>query len=163
MATNYTYNIPDQDPWADRNPRTKEDVAFDKLDATGVLHVVQRAMASEEEKVRVEQFHKDVATFRVMYPAYKDSDHNSHAMKHHWEHVLGVTIPSLEQIEECFFELRNSAVIQLDAKAVAKENQEAIIRRAAEIREKREAEAFNEDSAYGMDMADLEARCRGWK
>jgi hypothetical protein len=160
---NYAYNIPDPaDPWANQHPASKEEAAFDKLDAAGVLRVVNRAMATEQEKAAAAQFQQDEATFRAMYPSYRDTPHNANALKHHWENVLGVTIPSLEQIEESFFALRASGLLQLDAKAVAKENEEQILRRAAEIREKREAEAFNEDAAYALPMVELERRARGW-
>jgi hypothetical protein len=162
MASNYTYFVPEQNSWADRNPRTKADAALDKLDAAGVKNVVLRAMASEADIAAAEQFHKDEQTFRVMYPAYRDTTPNARAMKLYWEESLGVTIPSLEQIEESFFALRGREVLQLDAKAVAKENQEAILRRAAEIREKREAEAFNEADAYTMPLEELERRARGF-
>jgi len=104
----WNYHVPYSDDFADRNPRTKEDVAFDKLDAQGVLHVVQRAMAAENEKVATEQFYKDVETFRHMNPAYLDSDFNKNAMVHHWTHVLGVTVPTLAEIEETYFALRES-------------------------------------------------------
>ena len=159
----WNYHVPYQDTFEDRRPRTKEDAAFDKLDAQGVRNVVERAMLGEEEKARIEQFHKDEQTFRVMYPAYKDSQHNAHAMKHHWENVLGVAIPTLTQMEDSFFELRNSGVIQLNQQAVAKENQEQILRRAAEIRETREAMEFNEESAYTLPLEEVERRARqGW-
>ena len=98
-----------------------------------------------------------------MNPAYLDSDFNNNAMVHHWTHVLGVSIPTLAEIEETYFALRESGVLQLNQKAVAKENQEEILRRADQYREQREAATFDEDAAYGMSMADLEARCRGWK
>lgn len=162
MASNYNYFVPDQDQWADRNPRTKEDAAFDKLDAAGVKRVVLRAMASEAEKEAASQFIKDEQTFRVMYPAYRDTIPNAKAMKLYWEESLGVTVPSLEQIEDSFFTLRNRGMIQLDAKQVAKENEREILSRAAEIREKREAEAFNEADAYTMSMEELEKRARGF-
>ena len=162
-VNSHAYLIPDPaDPWANQHPASKEEAVFDKLDAAGVLRVVKRAMASEEEKAAADKFQTDEQTFRVLYPAYKDSEHNAKAMKHHWEEVLGVTIPTLEQIEESFFALRDSGLLQLDAKAVAREDEEQILRRAAEIREKREAEAFDEDAAYAMPMMELERRIRGW-
>ncbi len=83
-------------------------------------------------------------------------------MKHHFENVYGTTTPSLEEIEGSFFALRASGVLQLDAKEVAKEDNEAILRRAAEIREQREANAFDEASAYSMPMEALERKARGW-
>lgn len=95
-----------------------------------------------------------------MYPAYKDSEHNAKLLKTYWEEVLGVTIPSLEQMEESFFALRDRGVLQLNAKAVAKENEEQILRRAAELREAREANEFNEADAYTMPMEELERRAR---
>ena len=144
---NWNYHVPYQEDFADRNPRTKEDEAFDKLDAQGVLHVVQRAMASEAEKAATEKYHKDEQVFRKMYPAYKDSQHNARTLRNHWETVLGVTVPTFEQIEESFFATREAGLLQLDPKGVAKENEEQILRRAAEIREQREARAFNESGS----------------
>jgi hypothetical protein len=159
----WNYHVPYQEDFLDRNPRTKEDAAFDKLDAQGVLHVVQRAMASETEKASAEQFHKDEQVFRKMYAAYRDTEHNARTLRNHWETVLGVTIPTFAQIEESFFATREAGLLQLDPKAVARENEEAILRRAAEIREQREAAEFNEADAYTMSLEELEARCRGWK
>jgi hypothetical protein len=159
-ASNYAYLVPEQDPWGDRNPRTKEDAAFDQLDAQGVLHVVKRAMATEQEIAAAGQFHKDIDTFRVMYPSYLDNDHNAKLMKYHWENVLGTTLPQLEEIEESFFTLRNSGVLQLHQAAVKKENERGILSRAAELREKREAEAFNEADAYTLPFEELERRAR---
>jgi hypothetical protein len=51
-------------------------------------------------------------------------------------------------------------VLQLDAKAVAKENEEQTLRRAAELREEREAMEFNEIDAYSMPLEELERRAR---
>jgi len=159
-ASNYTYNVPEIDTWADRNPRTKEDAAFDKLDAAGVLGVVKRAMATEAEIASAEQFLKDVSTFLVLYPAYLNSDANMLRMRAHWQEALVVSIPTLEQIEDTFLTLRNHGVLQLNQKAVAKENEREILSRAAELREKRQAEAFNEADAYTMPMEELERRAR---
>src|SRR5215470_11401811 len=154
-ANNHAYHLPDQDPWATRsdNPNDK---FIDSLDATSALYLARRAAAAQEEIQAADQFSKDEKTFRAMYPAYADSNHNMKAMKHHWETVLGVTIPTLEQIEDTFFSLRASGVLELNAKAVAKENEEEILRRAAEIREKREAMAFDEADAYTMPFEELE-------
>jgi hypothetical protein len=160
-ANNFNYNVPEQDPWANRKPLSAADAALDKLDAAGVRGVVVRAMASEEEVNASLQFHnKDVPTFLSMYPAYVNNDHNMRLMRHHWEQVLGVTIPTFEQMEESFFALRDSGVIQLNAKAVAKENEEQILRRAAELREAREANEFNEADAYTMSIEELKRRAR---
>lgn len=98
-----------------------------------------------------------------MYPVYKDTNRNALLMKHHWENSLGVVIPTLEEMEESFFGLRDSGVLQLDAKEVAREDEEKVIRRCAELREKRAAASFNEADAYSMSMDELEARGRGWK
>ena len=166
-ASNYAYNIPEPDSWASRSDN-EADKIIDSLDATAALHLAQRAAASTQEIADTEQFIKDEATFRTMYPAYKDSQHNAKLMKYHWENVLGTTIPTLEQIEDSFFTLRENGVLQLDAKAVAKENQEQILRRAAELREAREAAAFNEADAYTMPLEQLRARAnreagvQGW-
>ena len=158
----WNYHVPYQDDFADRNPRTKEDAAFDKLDAQGVLHVVQKAMASETEKAAAEQFHKDEQVFRKMYAAYRDAEQNARTLRNHWETVLGVTVPTFAQIEESFFATREAGLLQLDPKAVAKENEEQILRRAAEIREQREANAFDEESAYALPWEELERRARGF-
>lgn len=157
----WNYHVPYQEDFADRNPRTKEDAVFDKLDATGVLHVVQRAIATEAEMAAAVQFQDDQKIFLTMYPVYKDTDRNAQLMKHHWENAIGVVYPTLEQLEESFFALRASGVLQLDEKQVAKEDAEAVLRRAAEIREKREANAFDEENAYALPFDELERRARG--
>jgi hypothetical protein len=141
---------------------TPAEEAFEKLDAAGVRWVVERAMASEEEKNRADQFHKDVATFRHMYPAYLDSEHNKRLMVHHWTEVLGTSIPTFAEIEETFFSLRGSGVLQLNAKAVAKEDAAAVAVRADEIIAARKAAEFNEADAYSMPLEELEKRARGF-
>jgi hypothetical protein len=162
-ASNYTYLIPEQDPWKNRNPVSKEDAFLDKLDAAGARRLAELAIASEEDKEAAMRFSKDEATFRVMYPAYRDTTQNAKAMKLYWEEVLGVAVPSLVQMEESFFELRRRDALQLDAKAVAKENERDILQRAAEIREAREANAFDEAEAYTMPLQEVERRARaGW-
>jgi hypothetical protein len=162
MAGAFDYAIPEADRWGNKNSRTKADVEFDKLDAAGVRSVVLRAMASEEEITKAEQFQKDVQTFLVMNPSYLNSDANMMRMRAHWEEALGVTIPSLEQIEDSYHTLRNHGVITLNKTAVAKENEREVLSRAAELREKREAAEFNEADAYTMPMDQLEAKIRGW-
>lgn len=149
------------DEWASRLPATPEEEAFDKLNAAGVLRVVKRAMASDEEKQAADQFHKDYKVFFEMYPTYVDNEHNKNAMVHHWREVLGVTIPTLEQLEECFFTLRESGLLQLDAKEVAKENKAAIAKSAETIRTERAAREFNEADAYSMSMEELKDRAMG--
>jgi hypothetical protein len=158
-ANNFNYNVPEQDPWATRS-NNKDDQFIDSLDATSALRLAQRAAASVQDIAATEQYLKDEATFRAMYPAYKDSNHNAKLLKTYWEEVLGVTVPTLEQMEESFFALRDRGVLQLDAKAVAKENQEQILRRAAELREAREANEFNEADAYMMPIEELERKAR---
>jgi hypothetical protein len=79
-ASNYNYHVPQQNPWASRsdNPADK---FIDSLDAASALHLAQRAAASVQEIEASEQFQKDAATFRAMYPAYKDSQHNAMLLK----------------------------------------------------------------------------------
>ena len=158
----WNYHVAYQDDFLDRNPRTKEDAAFDRLDAAGVLHLTQRAAASEAEKVATEQYHKDEQVFRKMYPAYRDTEQNARTLRNHWETVLGVTVPTFAQIEESFFATRQAGLLHLDPKAVAKENEEELLRKAAQIREQREANAFDEESAYVLSWEELERRARGW-
>lgn len=139
---------------------TPAEQEFEKLDAHGVRWVVERAMANEEEKNRADQFHKDVETFRHMYPVYLDSEHNKRLMVHHWTEVLGTSIPTFAEIEETFFSLRGSGVLQLNAKAVAKEDAAAVAVRADEIIAARKAAEFNEADAYSMPLEELEKRAR---
>lgn len=130
MAGNHTYWIPEPNSWESRSDN-KADKIIDSLDATAALHLAQRAMAAEEQKAAAEQFQLDQKTFLKMYPVYKDTDRNAQLMRHHWENALGVTVPSLTDIEASFFALRESGVLQPDAKAVAREDEEKVIRRVA--------------------------------
>lgn len=162
MAGKHTYWIPEPDSWASRSGN-EADKFIDSMDATTALHLAKRAAASEAQIAAPEQFQLDQKAFLKMYPVYKDTDRNAQLMKHHWENALGVTYPSLEQLEESFFALRASGVLALDAKQVAKEDEEAVLRRAAELREQREAQAFNESQAYELPFEELERRARsGW-
>jgi len=91
-------------------------------------------------------------------PAYKDTEHNVKLLKHHWETAFGVSIPTFEQIEESFFALRDSGVLHLNAAAVAKEDQEKIIRRAAELREQRAENEFSEEKANSLPLEEVRRR-----
>jgi uncharacterized protein YaiI (UPF0178 family) len=163
MPGSHAYNLPDAaDQWVSRNA-TPEEIALSKLDPTATLNVVKRAMATEEEKQAVEDYQTDYRVFLKMYPAYKDNAHNAQLMKHHWQTVFGVSVPSLPQIEETFFALRNSGVLHLNAAAVAKEDAAAIAQRADKIIADRKAAEFNEADAYAMPFEELEGRVRGWK
>ena len=154
-----SYWIPKNDTWEANNPA---EAAFEKLDAAAVKQLVKRAMATDEEKTAADQFQKDYKVFFEMYPTYVDNEHNKNAMVHHWREVLGVAVPTLEQLEECFFALRDSNLLQLDPKEVAKENKSATEKRAETIRADRAAREFNEADAYSMSMDELKARAMGW-
>jgi hypothetical protein len=154
--------LPQRDEWKSRsdNPADK---FIDSLDSTAARHLAERAIASVDEIAAAEQAVKDQKTFCVMYPSYVDNDYNVRLMQYHWENVLGVKqYPTLEQLEDCFFTLRDKGVLQLNEKQLAKEDQEATLRRAAEIREKREADAFNEDAAELLSKEELKRRAMGW-
>jgi hypothetical protein len=164
MPGPHTYNIPDAaDQWTSRTA-SKEEQYFDKLDGAGVLRVVQRAAATQDELAANDHFHRvTVKDFQHMYPAYVDSNENAHALKMYWEDVIGVTLPSLEQLEQCFFALRERGLIKLDAKAVAREDAAAVAVRTDELRNARKAAEFNEENAYAMPWDELNAKVRGWK
>jgi hypothetical protein len=125
MAGRHTYWLAEADSWASRSDN-EADKLIDSLDATSARHLAERAMASDAERRAAEQFQLDQKTFLKMYPVYKDTDRNALQMKHHWENLLGVVIPTLEEMEESFFALRDSGVLQLDAKQVAKEDEEQL-------------------------------------
>jgi hypothetical protein len=144
-------------------PVTEAEKAFEKLDAHGVKWLFERAMASEDEKQAADKFHSEtVPLFCKMYPAYIDNAHNQKLMKHHWETQFGVRVPSLVQLEESFFALRNSGVVNLNAKAVAKEDASVIAQRHDEVIATRKESEFDEAAAYMMPMEELERRARGW-
>src|SRR5438132_7083753 len=143
---NHTCWMEQQEEWSGKNA-TPDEKAVDKLPAHAVLDLVKRAAA--------DQFHQDEKLFRTMYPAYKDTEHNVKLLKHHWETAFGVSIPTFEQIEESFFALRDSGVLHLNAAAVAKEDQEKIIRRAAELREQRAENEFSEEKANSLPLEEV--------
>jgi hypothetical protein len=126
MAGNHTYWIPEVNSWESRSDN-KADKIIDSLDTTAALHLAQRAAASEAQIAAAEQSQLDQKTFLKMYPVYKDTDRNALLMKHHWENSLVVVIPTLEEIEESFFALRDSGVLQLDAKQFAREDEEKVL------------------------------------
>src|ERR1700757_1126100 len=126
MAGNHTYWIPELNSWGSRSDN-KADKIIDSLDTTAPLHLAQRAAASEAQIAAAEQSQLDQKTFLKMYPVYKDTDRNALLMKHHRENSLVVVIPTLEEIEESFFALRDSGVLQLDAKQFAREDEEKVL------------------------------------
>jgi len=163
-ASNYAYHVPDPaDYFANRHPQNEEEAAFDKLPAAEVRRVVERAMTSVDELQRVDEYHeKTEKTFRQLYPSYLNNEHNAKAMKYHWQNVLGTEVPTLEQMEESFFALRDAGMLQLNQAAVAKEDAARIQQRAEEIKAARKDAEFDEAEAYSMPMAELERRIRGF-
>jgi hypothetical protein len=151
---------------ADNNqfePTTPAEKAFEQLDAEGVKWLFNRAMASEEEKVVADSFQTTtVPLFCKMYPAYVDSAHNMKLMKHQWETAFGVRVPNLVQLEESFFELRNSGVLTLNAKAVAKEEAAVIAQRHDELIAARKESEFDEADAYNMSLEELRQKANGF-
>jgi hypothetical protein len=160
MSFDPRYYIEDRNDFA---PTTDVEKAFEKLDSNGVRWVVERALKSDEEKQAGERFQTEtVPLFKKMYPAYIDNDHNMKLMQHHWKTKFGVEIPSLVQVEESFFDLRNAGVVNLNAKAVAKEQADVIAQRHDEIIALRKESEFDEAAAYTMPMEELERRGRGF-
>jgi len=154
----HSYNLPDvEDQWISRTA-TPEEEAFEKLPLAGKLNAIKLAMASEDEKVAGAQFQQDEATFRAMYPAYKDSPRNAQMLKTYWEDVFGVSIPTLAQLEEAYITLRQRNVLDLNQAAVAAENAAALKERVEAIRAERTKLEFNEADAYSMPLEELRAR-----
>src|ERR1700680_3001990 len=140
---NYTWHSNKQDDWSGKDA-TPEEIAFNKLPASAVRRVVERAAATDAERAAVDTFQQDEQVFRKLYPSYINNARNAQLMKHHWEEALGITVPTLSQIEENLFAFTLRGVIQLIAAAVAKENQADIAARADKIRADRAASEFNE-------------------
>jgi hypothetical protein len=144
-------------------PTTDVEKAFEQLDSNGVRWVVERTLKSEEEKQAGERFQTEtVPLFKKMYPAYIDNDHNMKLMQHHWKTKFGVEVPSLAQVEESFFDLRNAGVVNLNAKAVAKEQADVIAQRHDELIAARKEGEFDEAAAYAMPMERLRQRGMGF-
>jgi len=160
MSFDPSYYVKGQNEFA---PSTDVEKAFARLDSNGVRWVVERALKSEEEKQAGDRFQTEtVPLFKQMYPAYIDNDHNMKAMQNHWKTKFGVAIPSLVQVEESFFDLRNAGVVNLNAKAVAKEQADVIAQRHDELIALRKDSEFDEAAAYAMPFDQLEKRARGF-
>lgn len=160
MSFDPRYYIEDRKDFA---PTTDVEKAFAKLDGNGVRWVVERALKSEEEKQAGDRFQTEtVPLFTKMYPAYIDSAHNMKLMQHHWRTKFNTEIPSLVQVEESFFDLRNAGVLTLNAKAVAKEQADVIAQRHDELIAARKESEFDEAAAYAMPFDQLEKKARGF-
>jgi hypothetical protein len=160
-ASNYAYNIPEQDEWKTRSDN-EADKFIDSLDAASVRRLAERAIASDAEKEAADRFYNTtVPLFKKMYPAYIDSDHNAQLMKHHFETAFGVAYPSLVQVEESFFALRNSGVLNLNKAAIAKEDAAELAKRHDEVIAARKEAEFDPAVAYTMSMEELERRAGG--
>jgi hypothetical protein len=160
MSFDPRYYIEDRNDFA---PTTDVEKAFEKLDSNGVRWVVERALKSEEDKQAGDKFQTEtVPLFKKMYPAFIDNVHNTKLMQHQWKTKFGTEVPSLVQLEECFFDLRQAGVLTLNAKAVAKEQADVIAQRHDEIIALRKESEFDEAAAYAMPFDQLEKKARGW-
>jgi len=143
---------------------TKEDEAFEQLSAAGVKRAVERALTSEADKQAEARFHTEtVPMFRKINPAYVDNDHNAKLLKNQWETTYDVTLPTYDQLEECYFTLRTAGVLNLNKTAVERESAQDIAVKADRLIAARKDAEFDLEAAESMSMEDLEARCRGWK
>ena len=167
MSRNYLYNTyatsPTDDPFVSKDASVVEQ-AFQKLPAESIKTLFNRTVASDEEKTSVDNFHATtLPLFMKMYPAYVDNDHNAKLMKHQWQTKFDVETPSLVQLEETFFDLRQAGVLTLNKAAVAKEDAARIAQHHDELIAARKEAEFDPAKAYTMPMEELEARARGWK
>jgi hypothetical protein len=136
------------------------DKLLDNLTPEQARALAVRAMASDAEKAAADQFHQeDLPTFFKLYPSYKDTENNMKLMKLYWESTLGVTIPSLEDMEASFLALRESGVLSLDAAQVKREDLAAAAQRADEHIARRKEKEFSIEHAETMDLDALRARC----
>jgi hypothetical protein len=166
MPGRHAYNLPDAaDQWVSKDA-TPEEIALSKLSPTAALNLVKLATATEDQRNAAVDYQTDYRVFLKMYPAYIDSgaagQHNAQLMRHHWETVFNTEVPTLAQMEESFFALRNSGVLRLNAKAVAAEDAAFIAQRADKIIADRKAAEFDEADAYSMSMEELERKARGF-
>jgi hypothetical protein len=160
MSFDPRYYIEERNDFA---PTTDIEKAFEKLDSNGVRWVVERAMKSEEEKQAGDRFQTTtVPLFKKMYPAFIDNDHNTKLMQHQWREKFNTEIPSLVQLEECFFDLRNAGVLTLNKTAVAKEDAAEIAKLHDELIAARKEAEFDEADAYTMSMDELKRKARGF-
>jgi hypothetical protein len=138
--------------------------AFDRLSPEAVKTLVTRAMSSEEEKQSADNFQSTtVPLFCKMYPAYIDNQHNSKLMQHHWRTKFNTEIPTLVQVEESYFDLRQAGVLNLNAAAVKKEDAARIAQHHDELIAARKEAEFDEAAAYTMPLDQLAAKARGWR
>jgi hypothetical protein len=160
MSFDPRYYIEERSDFA---PTTDVEKAFEKLDSNGVRWVVERALKSDEEKQAGDRFQSEtVPLFKKMYPAYIDNEHNMKLMQNHWRTKFKTEIPSLVEVEETFLDLRNAGVVNLNAKAVAKEQADVIAQRHDELIAARKEAEFDETAAYTMPFDQLEKKARGF-
>ena len=160
MPGPHTYNLPDAaaDQWVSRDA-TPEEIAFSKLSPTATLNVVKRAMASEEEKIATDQFVKEtVPLFFKINPACIDNEHNVKLLKNQWETSYGVSVPTYDQLEECYFTLRTAGVLNLNKAALARESAADIAVKADRLIAARKAAEFNQEAAESMSLDELRKR-----
>lgn len=143
--------------------RTKEQIAFDKLPAAEVLKLVKRAAATEAEVAAADDFvSTTVPLFFKINPSCIDNEHNTKLLKNQWESVYGTTIPTYDQLEECYFTLRTAGVLHLNKAAVARESAQDIAVKADRLIAQRKAAEFNEEKAELMTADELRVAARGW-
>jgi hypothetical protein len=156
---NYVLNTQPENEFASRSD-DPNDKLLDSLTPEQARALANRAMASEEEKAAADTFHKeDLPAFFKLFPSYKDTPHNMKLMKLYWESTLGVSIPSLEDMEASFLALRESGVLHLDAAQVKKEDLAAAAVRADEHIVRRKEREFSIEHAETMDLETLRTRC----
>jgi hypothetical protein len=144
---------------SDNRNLTPEEEAFEKLSPEAVKKLVKRAMASEEEKAKADQFVSEtVPMFFKINPACIDNEHNVKLLKNQWETVYATDVPTYDQLEECYFTLRTAGVLNLNRAAVARESAQAIAEKADRLIAQRKAGEFNEEEANSISMEDLRRR-----
>jgi hypothetical protein len=147
-----------------KDSSNETDKLLDNLTPDQILSLEKRASATKAERDAEDNYHgKDLPLFLQSNPAYRDCAHNTKLMRMTWDQ-RGIKAPSLVEIEEAYIDLRTAGVLQLNPKAVERENAASYAARADEIIAERKAREFNEDAAYELPLDEVRRRAIGiWR
>jgi hypothetical protein len=109
---------------------------------------------SDREKADAERSARDGDVFCKLHGEFFDTAENARILRAHCMSAFGTAYPTLEQFEVGYQALRANNLLDIDKAELARQADAATTARANVVRE----EAFNEKTAYGLDLAEVRRR-----
>jgi hypothetical protein len=141
-----------------------EELALDQLPLEQVQLLLREGARQEQRKPKLVETRLNGDAWFSLNPWYVDNDHNAHLMKMQLAaNGFAEDTTTVEQFEKCAKQLRESDLLTLNKRAVAKERVAEVAQRASES-VKQQGTVFDdtsEEDMYNLPLEELKRRANG--